>query len=106
MGRLVYGAQAQEYELDDRTLAHVKIALVIKLRRHEGFLLNWSVPAESGSGRISLWISCEIPLSFIFRETSPPVLNSKWMDALLETSIRTGGMDILPEPQNGNVARP
>ncbi|WP_431219425.1 hypothetical protein [Leifsonia xyli] len=71
MGKLVYGA-GQEYDLDDRVLSHVKLAIVAKLRRHESFLLNWDVPVEQGSGRVSLWISREVPLAFQFSGSRPP----------------------------------
>jgi hypothetical protein len=77
----------------------VKIAIVTKLRRHEAFLLNWEVPFEHGAGRISLWISREVPLVFEFDNTRPPALNEKWMNALLQTSLRTGGMVIVREDE-------
>lgn len=96
MGTLIYG-YGQKFEFDDRLLAHVKIALVTKLRRHESFLLNWEVPPEQGGGRISLWISREIPMAFAFAGSRPPTLNEQWMEALLMTSQRTGGMVIMPE---------
>lgn len=96
MGTLIYG-YGQKFEFDDRLLAHVKIALVTKLRRHESFLLNWEVPPEQGGGRISLWISREIPMAFVFAGSRPPTLNEEWMEALLMTSQRTGGMVIMPE---------
>jgi hypothetical protein len=99
MGRLVYGNGAQEYEFDDRTLSHVKIALVTKLRRHESFLLNWQIPADQGGGRISLWISREIPIAFVFAGARPPKLNERWMEALLQSSQRTGGMVVIPEEE-------
>jgi hypothetical protein len=97
MGRFVYGFTGQEYEFDDRTLSHVKMAIVTKLRRHESFLLNWQIPAENGGGRMSLWISREIPMAFIFSGSRPPRLNERWMEALLHTSQRTGGMVIMSE---------
>ena len=99
MGRLIYGNAAQEYEFDDRTLGHLKIAVVTKLRRHESFLLNWQVPAENGGGRISLWISREIPMAFVFVETAPPKLNERWMEALMQSSQRTGGMMVVSEAE-------
>ena len=99
MGRLIYGYTAQEYEFDDRTLSHVKIAIVSKLRRHESFLLNWQVPSEHGGGRVSLWISREIPMAFLFTDSRPPKLNERWMEALLQSSQRTGGMQIIPESE-------
>ena len=96
MGRLIYG-HGQEYEFDDRTLAHVKIAIVTKLRRHESFLLNWQIPADQGGGRMSLWISREIPMAFVFAGSRPPKLNERWMEALLHSSHRTGGMVVMAE---------
>ena len=97
MGRLIYGAAGTEYEFDDRTLSHVKIAIVTKLRRHESFLLNWQIPADQGGGRISLWISREIPIAYVFAGGRPPKLNDKWMEALLHSSQRTGGMVVMSE---------
>ncbi|MGO4300657.1 DUF7882 family protein [Leifsonia sp. RAF41] len=99
MGRLIYGNAPQEYEFDDRTLSHVKIAIVTKLRRHESFLLNWQIPAEHGGGRISLWISREVPLAFVFDDSTPPKLNERWMEVLLQSSQRTGGMAIVSEAE-------
>lgn len=98
MGKLVYGA-GQEYDLDDRVLSHVKLAIVAKLRRHESFLLNWDVPVEQGSGRVSLWISREVPLAFQFSGSRPPAINPQWLEALMHTSQRTGGMVIMPEDE-------
>ncbi|WP_374010109.1 hypothetical protein [Leifsonia sp. LS-T14] len=97
MGRLLYGSASQEYEFDDRTLSHVKIAVVTKLRRHESFLLNWQVPSDQGGGRISLWISREIPLAFVFADTTPPKLNERWLEVLMQSSQRTGGMNVVTE---------
>ncbi|GAB3579930.1 hypothetical protein GCM10027406_18810 [Leifsonia lichenia] len=98
MGKLVYG-YGEEYDFDDRTLSHVKIAIVTKLRRHESFLLNWEIPPEQGGGRVSLWISRELPMAFVFAGSRPPTLNDQWMEALLQSSQRTGGMVIIPEDQ-------
>ena len=99
MGTFIYGYATREFEFDDRTLSHVKIALVTKLRRHESFLLNWQVPADLGGGRISLWISREIPMAFVFASNRPPKLNERWMEALLRSSQRTGGMVIVSEAE-------
>lgn len=99
VARLIYGASRESYEFDERTLSHVKIAIITKLRRHESFLVTWDVPVEQGSGRISLWMSREIPLAFEFRESSPPSLNQRWMEALLLSSQRTGGMVLMREDE-------
>ncbi len=99
MGILVYGFNGESYEFDDRTLSHLKIAIVTKLRRHEAFLLSWEIPVERGSGRVSLWISREIPLAFLFENRRPPELNERWMEALLLISQRTGGIQLIAEDE-------
>ncbi len=96
MGTLTYG-DSQKFEFDDRVLAHVKLAIVAKLLRHESFLLNWTVPAEKGSGRVSLWISRETHLTFRFVDSRPPVINPRWIEALVANAARTGGMLIMAE---------
>src|SRR5206468_3173952 len=99
MGRLLYGSGGTAYEMDDRTLSHLKMAIVGKLRRHESFLVSWSVPRERGGGRVSLWLSRDIPLAFVFSGSRAPALNPAWIDALRRIADRTGGMQVIPEPE-------
>ncbi|NEN05079.1 hypothetical protein G3T36_04260 [Diaminobutyricibacter tongyongensis] len=96
MGTLTYG-EGQRFEFEDRLLAHMKLAIIAKLLRHESFLLNWTIPVEQGSGRMSLWISRETLLSFRFVGGRPPTINSRWVEALALTSLRTGGMQVIDE---------
>ncbi|WP_240148253.1 hypothetical protein [Leifsonia tongyongensis] len=97
MGILQYGSD--QYEFDDRLLAHMKLAIVAKLLRHESFLLNWTIPAEKGSGRISLWISRESHLTFRFAGSRPPNINPRWVEALSLKAARTGGMQVISEDE-------
>lgn len=96
MAKLIYGTSAS-YEFDERTLAHLKIAITAKLRVRESFLLNWVVPTDRGSGRMSLWISPDIPLTFVFSEARPPQLNRIWLDALSRSAHGIRGMTVMPE---------
>ncbi|GAA4157670.1 hypothetical protein GCM10022286_09490 [Gryllotalpicola daejeonensis] len=96
MGYLVYGSGA-EHEVEDRALAHLKIAIVAKLRLQESFLVNFSIPAERGSGRISLWISPAIPLAFRFSGSRPPELNRVWIDAMSRSAHGVRGMVLMGE---------
>jgi hypothetical protein len=96
MGTLVYG-EAGRFEIDDRTLAHIKIAITTKLRRQESFLLNWAIPPEQGSGRISIWMSPSVPLQFIFSAPKPPELSRQWLEALERSSHGIRGMVLLRE---------
>ncbi|MBO0982699.1 hypothetical protein [Rathayibacter sp. SD072] len=96
MGQLIYGP-GTVYEMDDRTLAHVKLALTAKLRRQESFLLSWPISVDEGSGRASLWIAPSIPLQFQFSGSRPPAINRAWIVAMLETSHNDRGLVIVPE---------
>ncbi|KQV04987.1 DUF7882 family protein [Leifsonia sp. Root112D2] len=98
MGYLIYGAGA-EYEIDDRVLAHLKIAVVAKLRLQESFLLNWSLSPSDGSGRVSLWLSPSIPLQFRFSGSKPPELNRLWLQALAHSSHGSRGMILMAEAE-------
>lgn len=98
MGYLIYGGGA-EYEFDDRVLAHLKIAIVAKLRLQESFLINWTIPASQGSGRASLWMSPGVPLQFRFSGSKPPELNRVWLDALARSSHGIRGMVVMGEPE-------
>jgi hypothetical protein len=97
MGKLLYGNVGTAYEMDDRTLSHLKIAITGKLRRHESFLVSWDVPHKQGGGRVSLWMSREIPLGFTFAGSRPPVLNQVWIECLRRNAGRTGGMQLISE---------
>jgi len=104
VGYLVYGSGA-EYEVEDRALAHLKIAIVAKLRLQESFLINVTVPPERGSGRISLWVSPAIPLEFRFSGSKPPELNRVWIDALTRSSHGVRGMVVMSEHEAADYLR-
>lgn len=76
MGTLIYGTTS--YEIEDRLLAHLKIAIAAQLRTRESFLLNWQISSVKRSGRVSVWIDASVPLQFPFGGSRAP------------TSIATG----------------
>jgi len=96
MGYLHYGG-LHEYEFEDRTLAHLKLAITAKLRRQESFLLSWVNPPEKGGGRVSLWLSPSIPLAFRFSGSRPPTLNRDWLDLMIELSNTPRGLQLISE---------
>ncbi|PRI12628.1 hypothetical protein [Leucobacter massiliensis] len=98
MGHLVYAGSA-EYQVEDRALAHLKVAVGIKLRRKECFFLSWSNPVERGSGRVSLWLSPAIPLVFRFSGSRPPELNQTWINVLGELSHTPRGLVLMSEKE-------
>lgn len=95
MGKLVYGSR--EIEIDDRTLSHLKVVILTKLRRNESFAFNHTNSVDEGSGRITLWIHPSIPIEFRFFGSRPPEYNREWVDALLTSSNSPEGLRVLPE---------
>jgi hypothetical protein len=105
MGQLIYGP-GTVYEMDDRTLSHVKLALTAKLRRQESFLLSWPLSVDQGLGRTSLWIAPMIPLQFQFSGSKQPAINRQWVVAMLDTSHSDRGMVILSEADAATTTSP
>lgn len=104
MGCLIYGAAA-EYKMDDRLLAHLKIAISQKLLKHECFFVNWVNPVDQGSGRVSIWVSPSIPLAFRFSGSRPPELNAVWVDVLADLSHSPRGMIVVSEEEAVRIAK-
>lgn len=96
MGTFAYG-DSGEYEFEDRTLAHLKVAISMKLRRQECFFLSWSNPSDRGSGRVSLWMSPNIPITIRFAGSRAPELNEVWLRVLNELSHTPRGLVVISE---------
>jgi len=97
MGTLIY--MGTGFEFDDRTLAHLKVAITAKLRRGESFLLGWSARPGEGAGRVSLWLSPEIPLVYRFADPDPVELNRRWLAALTHSAMSATGMTVIDEAE-------
>jgi hypothetical protein len=99
VGKLVYGAPTWTAEFDDRSLAHLRIVMIAKLRRGESFSFSWKYEAAHGAGRSSLWVHPAIPLQFEFFGGREPALNRAWIDALMATANSPAGLELIPEPE-------
>lgn len=100
MGTLHYGAPPASYDLDDRTLAHVELVVVAKLRRNESFALTLD---GKGGKRSTLWINSAATLRFDF-DGSEHEINRRWLDELLDSANTTAGMRVVPEPTAAETA--
>lgn len=100
MGALVFGPANQRVDIDDRTLAHLHLIIVAKLRRGETFVFTCEGATASGSGggRLTIWLHPAMFLAFEFDETKPPPINREWLELLSLTANGSGGLRILPEP--------
>ena len=97
VGTFYYGAE--EFDFDDRVLAHLQIVISTKLRRREDFFLTWTQPMERGSGRHSVWIDNGVPIHFYYQGSRPAGINRDWIEALLNSAGRTTGLQLSSEPE-------
>lgn len=101
MGQLHYGSPPATYEIDDRTLAHVELVVLAKLRRNESFALTLDAP--KGDGRSTIWVNSSSTLRFEFEAQSHDI-NRVWLDELIDSANTTLGMRIVPEPERTPAA--
>ncbi len=100
MGHLHYGSPATSFEIDDRTLTHVELVVLAKLRRNESFALT--VDGEKGA-RQTLWVNASSTLRFELGSAITEI-NRVWLDELIDSANTTTGMRILPEPEHAPAA--
>lgn len=96
MGRFIYDASANSVDIEDRTLAHLRIVVMNKLRRGESFMFD--VEMGDGSGRRSFWINPCVPLQFHFYGSRRPAINRAWVETLMVAASGPSGLVIVPEP--------
>lgn len=96
MGRLVYNSTPQSFDIEDRTLAHLRIVFMNKLRRGEPFFFH--VATADGNGLRSIWVHPAVPLVFQFVGGRPPTINMDWVDALMTSANSSYGLTVTPEP--------
>jgi hypothetical protein len=97
MGCLIYGPTGTKVSIDDRSLAHLKVVILTKLRRGEGFAFSWDRGTENGSGRDTMWLNPSIGLEFQFEGGREPSLNKVWIEELMSSANSGGGLHILRE---------
>jgi len=84
MGRLEYNSARPAIEVDDETLAHVKIVIGTKLRRQESFMMTWLPDAKSNAGRLTIWMHPSIPLIMAFDASTMPAIDPKRIERMME----------------------
>ena len=97
MGTLFYDGSGSPIHIDDRTLAHLKVVIATRLRRHESFTLSWRHPDGEPRGRSTIWLHPSIPLRFVFDDPQPPALNGRWIEDLMNSVSSTGGILLVDE---------
>jgi hypothetical protein len=97
MGTLTYDSSLAA-DFEDRVLAHLQIVINGKLRRNEAFAFSWKDDQRIGNGRTSIWLSSAIPISYKYLGGRMPLINPRWIEALVVTANSPGGLHLVPEP--------
>lgn len=97
MGTLSY--DGENFELDDRVLTHLQIAISTKLRRGENFFLSWQVPVERGSGRHAIWIDNGVPIHFYYSGSRAISINRDWIESMIVSAGRASGLVLIEESE-------
>lgn len=97
MGTLIYGHTLQ-FDIDDRTLAHLRAVVFAKLRGHESLPITVLRPTAAASGEsISFWVSADTPLAFRLSAEESVELSREWIDEHMRMSYSNRGLVITPE---------
>jgi hypothetical protein len=94
----------EQFNIDDRTLAHVQLVIVARLRKNEAFVLSWGVDPAHGSGRRALWIDRHIPIVFQFDGSRRIQINRRWLDAMMQRSYAVSGLELMPEGEHPDTS--
>lgn len=97
MGRLIF-SNTIKASYDDRTLAHLQVAILAKLRIAEPFAFSWKEDPSTGGGRTTVWVHPGVNLVFKFDSAERPALNPAWVHALTVTANAPSGLYLVPEP--------
>ena len=101
MGRFIYDTVANAVDIDDRTLAHLRIVVMNKLRRSESFMFD--VEVGDGSGRRSFWMHPSVPIQVQFYGSRQPRINRVWVEDLMLAASGPNGLSITPEPSEDTL---
>lgn len=94
MGTLVYNGKLS-IPLDDRTLAHLQVVVIDKLRRRESFAFTASVDGRE----VVTWLGPSVPLEFLYAGSRRPALNWEWLEQLALAAQSIEGLIVVPEPR-------
>jgi hypothetical protein len=101
MGRFVYGgSDSNAFTIDDRTLAHLELAIGTKFRRGEAFILTLrGRELPSGHGYREFWMHPAVWMHFhIERPEAARPLNPAWVAAMVAAASTDRGLSLVREP--------
>lgn len=84
MGKLEYNSSRPPIEIEDVTLAHLKIIIGTKLRRQEAFMMTWLPEKKNPAGRLTAWVHPSIPMVLAFDEATMPKIDPARIARMME----------------------
>ncbi|MCS3842572.1 hypothetical protein [Microbacterium sp. AK031] len=84
MGTLEYNSSRPAINVADETLAHLKVVIGTKLRRHESFMMTWLPDQRSAAGRLTIWMHPSIPLVMEFDDPKMAQIDPKRLERMME----------------------
>jgi hypothetical protein len=102
MGYLYYGNAAYTVEIDDRPLAHLKVAILSLLRSGHSVAFSFVRPVHSGSGRETLWIAPTTDIRFRFNGSRGPRISELWVRQIIATANTPAGLHLIDEPSTAD----
>jgi hypothetical protein len=105
VGFIYYGSNEYPVEVDDRALAHLKMAVLSLLRAGRSVAFSFTNPTAVGGGRETLWISPTTDLRFKFLGGRPPRINPEWVRLMIESANEPTGMHLMEEPVHSQNSR-
>jgi len=97
VGKLIYGSDGHSFDIDDRTLAHLRVVFMNKLRRAEPFFFHH----PEAVGTRSVWVHPSVSIVFHFYGSRSPALNRAWIEELVRDASGPSGLSVGAEPLEG-----
>jgi hypothetical protein len=94
LGTLHYGGSRASIRMDDRALAHLQVVITTKLRRNEGFLVQWERPRKGGSSRGGFWVHPSCDLAYEYDGEQNPGLDPEELDRMMLAASGTHGVRV------------
>ncbi len=84
MGTLEYNSSRPAIDVEDETLAHLKVVIGTKLRRQESFMMTWLPDQRNAAGRLTIWMHPSIPLIMEFDDPKMASIDPKRLERMME----------------------
>ncbi|WP_431220057.1 ATP-dependent DNA ligase [Leifsonia xyli] len=92
-----FSHEGHEIPFDDRTLAHLHVVIINKLRHGQSFAMSWKDCAATGGGRTSVWLHPASNIRFHFDGSRTPALNREWLALLSDSADSSRGLIVESE---------